>query len=172
MSELIARRAPEGHPHHRGPIVQVSTVEGAGTRIEVYQFVEQIDHSGTTAEQALTDHGYTPVGEWAPEAEPGTVERLHLTRTPRYRTPARIETAIREAIGTGTNSKTPDEFHAYLDRRVTFCLEAAENTIDAAQKVHAEGGSDDHVRDLRDEAAEFYAEARRIDAMRIKPVLS
>ncbi|WP_067721660.1 hypothetical protein [Nocardia yamanashiensis] len=172
MPELIARRAPEGHPKHTGPIIHVQTVETTAAGHEVHELVERIDYSGTTAEQALIEHGYTPQGEWTAEGEPGTIERLHLTRTPRYSTPARIETAIREAIGTGTNSKTPAEFHAYLDRRVAFCLESAANTIEAAQKVLDTGGTGDHVRDLSEEAAEFYTEARYIDAMRIKPVLS
>ncbi|MET8427765.1 hypothetical protein [Nocardia sp. NPDC004860] len=172
MSELIARRAPEGHPKHTGPIIVIHTVEGLGTDIETWEIIEHIDYSDTTAAQALIEYGYTPVGEWAPEAEPGTVERLHLTRTPRYRTPARIETATREGIGPRPLDNTPAAFHRYLDKRVEFCVEAAENTIESAQMVLATGGTADHVRDLRDEAAEFFAEARHIDAMRVKPVLS
>ncbi|GAB4590299.1 hypothetical protein [Nocardia sp. IFM 10818] len=168
MSEFIARRAPEGHPSHRGPIIQVYTVDGAGTPVEVYQFVEQIDHTGSTAEQALTRHGYTPVGEWAPEAGPGTVERLHLTR---YRTPAHVETAIREAIGPLPLVKTPDSVARYFDRRAAFCLEAADNTAALAQTVLKQGQAD-HARELADESRDFLAEAQRIDAMRTKPVLS
>ena len=165
MSELIAR-----HPRHTGPIIVVHTVEGLGTDCETWEIVERIDYTGTTAAQALTDHGYTPVGEWAPEAGPGTVERLHLIRTPRYRTPDRTETAIREGIGPRPLDNTPEGFHRYLDRRVAFCLEAAGNTLTAAQEVLARARADSD--ELAAEAAEFYAEARHIDAMRVNPVLS
>ncbi|WP_331761032.1 hypothetical protein OG225_43160 (plasmid) [Nocardia sp. NBC_01377] len=81
--DLIARRAPVGHPQHRGPRVQVYRVDSHGHGIEVAQYIEQFDHATTTAENALTAAGYTLAGVWRPEAEPGTVERLPLRSTAR-----------------------------------------------------------------------------------------
>lgn len=80
---LIARRAPSGHPHHRGDRVQVYRVDDQGHGIEVYQFIEQLDYTGTAAENALTAAGYDLAGVWRPEAEPGTIERLPLRCTAR-----------------------------------------------------------------------------------------
>ncbi|MGW4719901.1 hypothetical protein [Nocardia sp. NPDC004260] len=81
--ELIARRAPSGHPQHRGDLVQVYRVDEQGHGIEVYQFIEQLDYTNTTAENALTAAGYNLAGVWRPEAEPGTIERLPLRCTAR-----------------------------------------------------------------------------------------
>ncbi|MCX4099126.1 hypothetical protein [Nocardia sp. alder85J] len=85
-------------------------------------------------------------------------------------TPDHVRAAIAETVGLLPYPLTRDSAARYFDRCVSFCLDAAATAADLAARLLAE--DPDAARQVADEARDFLAEARRIDAMRTKPVLS
>lgn len=82
-------------------------------------------------------------------------------------TPNHVQTAIVEAIGLLPTPLTREAAADYFDRRAAFCLDAAANAETLAQALTDDPAARESL--LR-EAREFFAEYRRINAMRTNPV--
>lgn len=84
-------------------------------------------------------------------------------------TPNHVEIAIRAGIGYLPTPLTREAAADYFDRRAAFCLTTAANVLVLADKV-GDLGDMTAMAELVDEARDFMAEYRRINAMRTNPV--